>query len=149
MTTKPEGKARTGMRGFRLLVERADSDRYGLALQETNGTGEHARIVARSDSTHTPRVLTSVLAALRESDVQKTTLGPQRRAPIGLAEPAGVRLALVLMATRPVAKSSRIHDIVEGVAAMTTEEAYYWYAKCTGPDLRRARRALRILLAEE
>jgi len=33
---------------------------------------------------------------------------------------------------------------------MTSEEAYYWYAKCTGsPAAERAQRALRVLLAED
>jgi hypothetical protein len=33
---------------------------------------------------------------------------------------------------------------------MESEEAYYWFAKCSRPELsRRACRALRILLAEE
>jgi hypothetical protein len=32
---------------------------------------------------------------------------------------------------------------------MSTEESYYWYSKCTGPEYARARRALRLLLAEE
>jgi len=33
---------------------------------------------------------------------------------------------------------------------MTSEEAYYWYAKCTGgPGAERAQQALRVLLADE
>ena len=32
---------------------------------------------------------------------------------------------------------------------MSTEETYYWYSKCIGVDANRARKALRILLADD
>jgi len=32
---------------------------------------------------------------------------------------------------------------------MSVEETFYWYAKSVGPDASRARRALRILLADD
>jgi hypothetical protein len=39
---------------------------------------------------------------------------------------------------------------IEDIRAMTSEEAYYWYAKCTGgPAAERAQKALRVLLADE
>ena len=39
---------------------------------------------------------------------------------------------------------------IEDTQAMTSEEAYSWYAKCTGsPAAERAQRALRVLLAED
>jgi hypothetical protein len=39
---------------------------------------------------------------------------------------------------------------IEDIQAMTSEEAYYWYAKCTGgPAAERAQKALRVLLADE
>lgn len=47
-------------------------------------------------------------------------------------------------------KTARIDAISHGTAAMGAEEAYYWYARCAAPEEgRRARRALRILLAHE
>jgi hypothetical protein len=47
-------------------------------------------------------------------------------------------------------KTARIDAISHGTAAMGAEEAYYWYARCAAPEEgRRARRALRILLADE
>jgi hypothetical protein len=66
-----------------------------------------------------------------------------------LDESAGVRLALVLVATAPVSKHGRVDAMAAAVADMSTEEAYYWYAKCMGSQASRARRALRLLLAEE
>jgi hypothetical protein len=66
-----------------------------------------------------------------------------------LDESAGVRLALVLLTTGPISKGARVDAMTGAIAHMSTEEAYYWFAKCMGPSASRARRALRILLAEE
>jgi hypothetical protein len=47
-------------------------------------------------------------------------------------------------------KPARMEEVITGVAAMSDEEAYYWYAKCVnGSHTKRSRKALRILLAEE
>jgi hypothetical protein len=47
-------------------------------------------------------------------------------------------------------KVDRMDVIAQGIRAMTSEEAYCWYSKCTsGPAAARAQRALRLLLAEE
>jgi hypothetical protein len=53
------------------------------------------------------------------------------------------------MATQPITNHERIREVVAGVAFMSVEETYYWYAKCVGPDRARARKALRILLADD
>jgi hypothetical protein len=142
------GTERREVRGFRLNVEPTD-DAFGVLLEETNGRPENTTAVVRTDATHTREVLGSVMGAVTQSGHARTTLGPTRKVPIALAEEAGLRLALVLLATQPVSKSRRIQDMVGGIDAMATEEAYYWYAKCMGPDAGRARRALRLLLAEE
>jgi hypothetical protein len=67
-----------------------------------------------------------------------------------LAEPAGVRLALAINAAAPLNRPSRRQSVLEGISAMSEEEAYYWYAKTTRPESgTRALRALRILLADD
>ncbi|MGB0091185.1 MAG: hypothetical protein WBP81_01395 [Solirubrobacteraceae bacterium] len=53
------------------------------------------------------------------------------------------------MATSPISKTRRIDKMASVIEGMSTEEAYYWYAKCTGPNAARVRRALRVFLAEE
>ncbi|HJQ96444.1 MAG TPA: hypothetical protein VJ935_12155, partial [Acidimicrobiia bacterium] len=78
----------------------------------------------------------------------RTALSPTRRAPIRLTEDAGVRLVLTSLTVKPVSKLSRVEEIREGIDAMTSEEALYWYAKCTGTFAERSLRALRVLLAE-
>jgi hypothetical protein len=55
----------------------------------------------------------------------------------------------VMLTTAPLSKWTRVEAVAAGIQGMTTEEAYYWYAKCVGMDGHRARRALRLLLAED
>jgi hypothetical protein len=136
-------------RRFALHVEPNGSDAYGLRLEEGVGPSGEVALRVRTDADVTRRVLESVIAAVRESRIPKTALSPQRRKPLQLEQSAGVRLALVLLATAPLTKGSRVTAIEHGVAAMSTEEAYYWYAKCVGIDSGRAIRALRLLLARE
>lgn len=137
-------------RGFRLLVRPEGPDAYGLRLEETNGRPETTPIlVCQLDWKATRRILPSVMEAIRASRLARSVLGPQRQKPVMLDESAGVRLALALLATGPVSKRRRVDAMAAAVADMSTEEAYYWYAKCMGQQAARARRALRLLLAEE
>ena len=136
------------IRGFRVTVQPGDQ-RYGITLEETNGHVTNTAIVAKADEVQTVAVLPSVMAAVKTSGHTRTVLSAQRKAPIILSEESGVRLALVLIATAPVTKARRIETILGGIENLATEEAYYWYAKCMGPDAGRVRKALRIFLAEE
>jgi hypothetical protein len=144
------GPASQTPRGFRLLVRPEGPDTYGLRLEETNGRPETPpTLVGELDGKATRRILPSVLEAVRASRLAHSVLGPQRQKPVVLEESAGVRLALAILATGPVSKHGRVVAMAAAVADMSTEEAYYWYAKCMGPQAARARRALRLLLAEE
>jgi hypothetical protein len=67
-----------------------------------------------------------------------------------VGEPPWHGLGLLFLAVRRLAKVERMEVIAQGTRAMTSEEAYYWYAKCTSsPAADRAQSALRLLLAEE
>ncbi|HOT93189.1 MAG TPA: hypothetical protein PLN71_16635, partial [Anaerolineae bacterium] len=93
-----------------------------------------------------------LLAALRANGYKATDLaravGSDK--PFYLDEPTGLRLALILLAVKPLTRQDRIEAIGQGIQAMSAEEAYYWFSKCTaGPDAIRAQKALRVLLAEE
>ncbi len=93
-----------------------------------------------------------LLAALRVNDYKATDLARAAGAdePFYLDELTGLRLALILMAVKPLTRHDRIEAIGQGVQAMSAEEAYYWFSKCSaGPDALRAQKALRILLAGE
>lgn len=93
-----------------------------------------------------------LLHALRANGYKATDLaraaGSEK--PFYLDELIGLRLALILLAVKPLTRHDRIEAIGQGVQAMGDEEAYYWFSKCSaGPDAPSAQRALRILLAGE
>lgn len=91
-----------------------------------------------------------LLAALRANGYRATELARAAgsETPFYLDEPSGLRLALILMAVKPLTRQDRIAAIGQGVQAMSSEEAYYWFSKCSaGPDASRAQQALRVLLA--
>jgi len=93
-----------------------------------------------------------LLNALRTNGYKGTDLaraaGSEK--PFYLDELTGLRLALILLAVKPLARHDRIEAIGQGVQAMGDEEAYYWFSKCSaGRDALRAQKALRILLAAE
>ncbi len=98
-----------------------------------------------------------LLAALRANGYKATELarapvhtGVGSERPFYLDELSGLRLALIMMAVKPLARHERIEAIGQGVQAMGNEEAYYWFSKCSaGVDATRAQKALRVLLAAE
>lgn len=145
----PAHKLTARIRAFTLTAQREGTDTYGLQLQEVTGEGQRSALRLRLNASRARRVIESVLAAVRNSGHPKSALGPYRTKLLTLSEAAGVRLALVLLTTAPLVKSRRVDDMARAIAAMTTEEVYYWYAKCVGPDGHRARRGLRLMLAEE
>jgi hypothetical protein len=137
-------------RGFRVTVTPSDGTNYGLTIVETNGQPNHTNIVATVRPADRPRLNDTVQAVLRASRKPATTIGPGRQKPIDIEEAPGVRLALTALAVEPVRRRDRSREIVEGIASMSDEEAYYWYAKVTHPDTGgRSLRALRLLLSDD
>ncbi len=93
-----------------------------------------------------------LLTALRANDYKATDLSRAAgdETPFYLDELTGLRLALILMAVKPLGRHDRIEAIGLGVQAMSTEEAYYWFSKCSaGPGASQAQKALRVLLSIE
>lgn len=140
-----------GVRGFRLIVKPSRGETYGLTIEETFGEASSvfATTVVTLTSQQTGRVVDALFAAMKRSGHQPSVLTFTRKAPIRLTEPDGVRLALTLLATQPIAKHERVRALVAGINAMSTEETYYWYSKCIGVDANRARKALRTLLSND
>lgn len=139
-----------GVRGFRLVVTAGRGETFGVALEETYG--ESGGAITAPVSTATPvqtgRVVDALFVAVRKAGHQPSVLAFNRKAAIRLGEAEGVRLALVMLATQPIAKHERVRALVAGINAMSVEETYYWYSKCMGLDGNRARKALRTLLAD-
>ena len=139
-----------GVRGFRLVVTPGRGETFGVTLEETY-YGENGSTITAPVSTASPvqagRVVDALFVAIRKAGHQPSVLAFKRKAPIRLGEAEGVRLALVLLASQPIAKHERVRALVAGINAMSVEETYYWYSKCMGLDGNRARKALRTLLA--
>jgi hypothetical protein len=134
-----------------VTADQARPDLYGIAVQEAYGRSREAvlaRKIVSARATKTRHLVEYVVAAVRASGHRATALGPHRRDPIKLDEAAGVRLALILLATGPLNRGDRVRAVAAGVAAMSVEETYYWYALCVGPRASAARRAIRTLLSD-
>lgn len=63
-----------------------------------------------------------------------------------LPESAGVRLAIAFRGVKPLQRIDRMRSLARGVARMSNEECYYWYAKCRSPSSPNGEKALRVLL---
>jgi hypothetical protein len=93
-----------------------------------------------------------LLYALRANGYKATALAPtsDREKLFYLDELTGIKLALIMLAVKPLRRHDRVEAIGRGVQVMGDEEAYYWFSKCSvGAEADRAKKALRVLLAEE
>ena len=66
--------------------------------------------------------------------------------PIQLDQGVGAQAWLLLTATKPLRRHDRIEEVSDGVAAMSREEAAYWFSKAHQP---RGLRAIRLLLSND
>ena len=141
---------------FQLCVERGKTTDYGLALFRLPARGEGRNgsaewdLVVRFRGIQMQAVMDQVLSTIKQAGYRASDLSRNRRAPFQLTEEAGVRLGLLMLAVKPLRKTTRMNDISEQVQSMASEEAYYWFSKTTDCDLgRRSQKAMRILLAKE
>jgi hypothetical protein len=143
-------------RAFRLRVYPQDEREFGIALDQLsltparNNASEPVREVVRAWGPPLRGVTDQLLETLRRSGYRPSELRPERREPFALEEPIGVRLGLLLLAVKPLRKQQRIEEVAAGVRALSDEEAYYWYSKCTDRrNGRKAQHALRVMFSKE
>ena len=86
-----------------------------------------------------------VLDVLHSNHYKSADLQYDSKKSFGLSEESGVRLSLLFKAIAPLSKLDHIRTLQQAVCAMSDEEAYYWFAKCYGPNGRRGVHALRVL----
>ena len=142
---------------FELRVVPEGPSEYWLALyrmparsRSIQSNSREWQLVARVRGTPMRAMMDQVLATIKQAGYRASDLSRSRKAPFPLAEEPGVRLGLLMLAVKPLCKTSRMTDISEQVRAMTEEEAYYWFSKSTDNHVgRRCRKAMRILLAKE
>jgi hypothetical protein len=63
-------------------------------------------------------------------------------------ERLGVKLALAFDGVKDLRRIDRVRGFVRGIARMSTEECYYWYAKTRSPNSPNGVKALRTLLTD-
>jgi hypothetical protein len=142
---------------FELRVEPSQVADYGLALYRLPARGEEIagdsgcwQFVVRVPGVPMRAVIDQILATIKQAGYRVTDLARNRKVPFALTEEQGVRLGLLMLAVKPLRKTTRMSDVSEHVRGMTAEEAYYWFSKVTDASQgRRSQKALRILLAKE
>lgn len=142
---------------FELRVEPGKETEYGLALYRLPARGEGGgddggqwQFVVRVHGVPMKAVMDQILSTLKQAGYRPSDLARNRKTPFALAEELGVRVGLVMLAVKPLRKTSRMSDVSEHIRGMTAEEAYYWFSKVTdAAQGRRSQKALRILLAKE
>ena len=119
----------------------------------SNGSGPktHSQRVIALEGRRAAQHLPLTLDLLHGAGADVAKLSDRQGGRVNLTEDRGARLALTLASVAPVRKPSRASLIRAGIAEMSTEEVYYWYARMS-PELRRtgannALKALRILLS--
>ena len=132
-----------------LVLPVGDAD-LGVELRQLhNGRAAQPHKIVFATGRNLQAVGDHVLDALRQAGHRPSELRRTRTKPFRLPEQAGVRLGLVLIATKPLRKIRRIEEISAAVRAMSDDEAYYWFAKCTDPEHGlRAQRAFRDLWSD-
>ncbi len=128
---------------------------YALELWQAPIGNSHAGAermarLARIEREPLKAIVDQILSALKRSGYRGTDLRRGRREPFRLLELEAIRLGVLFVAVRLLRKVNRMRSIAEQIARMEPEELTYWFAKIMatqGGD--RARRALRMLMAEE
>ena len=140
---------------FELRIFPISETTYGLELRQHRLNGDRntddpmPRVVSIWGTPLTA-VLDHVLGSLKKNGYRSSDLRANRRIPFVLDEEQGVRLGLLFLAVKPLRKLDRIEAVSRSIRQMETEEAYYWFSKCSrSNDGRRACRAARIMMAKE
>lgn len=72
------------------------------------------------------QAIAEAIAEILASGQPKRSLA--KDAPIVLDEHLGAHIALVIKAVEPLKRYERTHQVAQGIARMSREEAMYWYA---------------------
>jgi hypothetical protein len=86
-----------------------------------------------------------VLDALRMNQYKPIMIQHVSSKRFELNEESGVRLSLLFKVIAPLSNLDHIRALQQATWAISNEEAYYWFAKCCGPNGRQGVRAFRLL----
>ncbi|MFD1635309.1 DUF7680 family protein (plasmid) [Haloplanus ruber] len=102
--------------------------------------------VARLDPTRVRALQDVVREAIEETPAETSEVLHGGEGFVFLPESAGIRLAVAFRGVKPLQRIDRMRSLARGVARMSDEECYYWYAKCRSPSSPNGEKALRVLL---
>lgn len=102
--------------------------------------------VARLDPTRVRALQDVVRAAIEDTPAETEEVLRGGNGFVFLPESAGVGLAVAFRGVKPIQRIDRMRSLARGVARMSNEECYYWYAKCRSPSSPNGEKSLRVLL---
>ena len=102
--------------------------------------------VARLDPTRVRALRDVVREAIEDTPAETEEVLRGGNGFVFLPESAGVGLAVAFRGVKPIQRIDRMRSLARGVARMSDEECYYWYAKCRSPSSPNGEKALRVLL---
>lgn len=102
--------------------------------------------IARLSGSHIRAVLPVVRESLSPLEVDASAVTSSGAGQLFLPESVGVRLTLAFSGVKPIQRVDRMRAFARGIARMSNEECYYWYAKCRSPSSPSGEKALRTLL---
>lgn len=104
--------------------------------------------VARLFSSQLRAVLPLMRETLADANHEESTVLSSGNSDVFLSETPGVRLTLGFRGVKPIRRVDRMRALCRGVARMSDQECYYWYAKCRAPSSPSGEKALRTLLTD-
>lgn len=102
--------------------------------------------VAQLRGSRLQSVISIIRDTLGESETPHKPVTGTGRGEMLIPETSGVKLALAFVGVEELQRVDRMRELVRGVSSMSTEECYYWYAKCRSPNSPNGVQALRVLL---
>lgn len=102
--------------------------------------------VAQLRGSRLQSVIPVIRDSLAESEISHKPITGTGRGEVLIPETTGVKLALAFVGVKEFQRVDRMRELARGVSSMSTEECYYWYAKCRSPNSPNGVQALRVLL---
>jgi len=102
--------------------------------------------IARLERSQLRSTLPLVRETLGRADLDVEAITSTGTVTVFQPSQAGIRLTLGFRGVKPIRRLDRMRALARGIASMSDEECYYWYAKCRSPSSPNGEKALRTLL---
>jgi hypothetical protein len=140
------------MQEFELRVEPLDNNNFAIALCQRSykKAGEkcapQAKQIGKVQGQALVLIRQVIYDVLKANNYDPKTLSNKRQASYVISEEFGVTLAILFKVIQPVSKPDCIVSIARSIAAMSYEEANYWFAMITN-GRSNTLKAMRILFS--